>query len=123
MPLDDRLTIMSAIGNHDEKDGVAVDPVTAALIIADKTDVRRSRVVSEKEDFDIHDRVNYAVTENHVSLSDDHTSLILSLTLDTEISPVIEYFEIFLSRMKLCQKAASYLNLKFKLEINGAEIC
>jgi len=124
MQYEDIAKIIAAIGNHDESTAFPVSDVAAALIIADKSDVRRSRVRNaDKSSFDIHDRVNYAVTENHVSLSDDHTSLILSLTLDTEISPVIEYFEIFLSRMKLCQKAASYLNLKFKLEINGAEIC
>lgn len=124
MQYEDIAKIIAAIGNHDESTAFPVSDVAASLIIADKSDVRRSRVRNaDKSSFDIHDRVNYAVTENHVSLSDDHTSLILSLTLDTEISPVIEYFEIFLSRMKLCQKAASYLNLKFKLEINGAEIC
>lgn len=124
MHYEDIAKVIAAIGNHDESTAFPVSDVAAALIIADKSDVRRSRVRNiDKSSFDIHDRVNYAVTENHIGLSEDHTSLILSLTLDTEISPVIEYFEIFLSRMKLCQKAASYLNLKFKLKINGAEIC
>ena len=85
MPLDDRLIIMSAIGNHDEKDGVAVDPVTAALIIADKTDVRRSRVVSAKEEFDIHDRVNYAVTDADVEVDKENHSIVLKLEVDENI--------------------------------------
>ena len=124
MPCADVAKIIAAIGNHDENTAWPVSDVAAALIIADKSDVRRSRVRNiNKESFDIHDRVNYAVTENDVSLSDDHTAVILSLTLDTEISPVLDYFEIFLNRMKLCQKAAAFLNLKFKLLINGAEIC
>ena len=101
-----------------------ITDVSAALIIADKSDVRRSRVRNiNKEAFDIHDRVNYAVTENDVSLSDDHIAVILLLTLDTENCSVLDYFEIFLNRMKLCQKAADFLHLRFKLLINGAEIC
>ena len=99
MPIDDRLTIMSAIGNHDEKDGVAVDAVTAALIIADKTDVRRSRVVSKKEEFDIHDRVNYAVTDADVIVDKENQTITLQLEVDETICTMYEYFEIFLGRM------------------------
>ncbi len=116
--------IIAAIGNHDESTAWPVSEISAALIIADKGDVRRSRVRNQKkENFDIHDRVNYAVTENNIALSEDQTSVVLSLTLDTSICSVLDYFEIFLTRMKLCQKAAEYLKLKFKLLINGAEIC
>ena len=124
MPSADIAKIIAAIGNHDESTAWPVSDVAAALIIADKSDVRRTRVRNiNKEAYDIHDRVNYAVTENDVSLSDDKKSVVLSLVLDTEICPVLDYFEIFLNRMKLCQKAAEYLELKFKLLINGAEIC
>lgn len=122
MPLDDRLTIMSAIGNHDEKDGVAVDPVTAALIIADKTDVRRSRVVSEKEDFDIHDRVNYAVTDADVEVDKENRSIILKLELDETICSMYEYFEIFLGRMKMSKSAAAVFGAKFELIVNGRKV-
>ena len=124
MPSADVAKIIAAIGNHDENTAWPVSEVSAALILADKSDVRRSRVRKQHKDpLDIHDRVNYAVTENQICLSEDHTEVILSLSLDTTISPVLEYFEIFLTRMKLCQKAAEYLGLKFKLLINGAEIC
>ena len=122
MSLDDRLTIMSAIGNHDEKDGVAVDPVTAALIIADKTDVRRSRVVSEKEDFDIHDRVNYAVTDADVEVDKENRSIILKLELDETICSMYEYFEIFLGRMKMSKNAAAVFGAKFELIVNGRKV-
>ena len=122
MPLDDRLTIMSAIGNHDEKDGVAVDPVTAALIIADKTDVRRSRVVSEKEDFDIHDRVNYAVTDADVEVDKENRSIVLKLELDETICSMYEYFEIFLGRMKMSKNAAAVFGAKFELIVNGRKV-
>lgn len=122
MPLDDRLTIMSAIGNHDEKDGVAVDPVTAALIIADKTDVRRSRVVSKKEEFDIHDRVNYAVTDADVEVDKENRSIVLKLELDESICSMYEYFEIFLGRMKMSKSAAAVFGAKFELIVNGRKV-
>lgn len=122
MPQDDRLTIMSAIGNHDEKDGVAVDPVTAALIIADKTDVRRSRVVSKKEEFDIHDRVNYAVTDADVEVDKENRSIVLKLELDESICSMYEYFEIFLGRMKMSKSAAAVFGAKFELIVNGRKV-
>lgn len=113
-------TIIAAIGNHDEGTAVAVNPVAAALILADKTDVRRSRVRnSDLATFDIHDRVNYAVENSSTKISDDKKSIILNLKINTEISSVMDYFEIFLDRMLLCRKAAEKLNLKFKLIINN----
>ena len=122
MPMDDRLTIMAAIGNHDEKDGVAVDPVTAALIIADKTDVRRSRVVSKKEEFDIHDRVNYAVTDAEVLVDKENKTITLKLEIDETICSMYEYFEIFLGRMAMSKKAAAVFGAKFKLIVNGSKV-
>mgnify|MGYP000698158861 CR=1 FL=1 len=111
---------IAAIGNHDEKTAVAVNPVAAALILADKTDVRRSRVRnSDLATFDIHDRVNYAVEDSSTKISKDKKSIILNLKINTEISSVMDYFEIFLDRMLLCRKAAEKLNLKFKLIINN----
>ena len=116
-------SVVSAIGNHDEGNGVAVNPESAALILADKSDVRRNRVRNmDISSFDIHDRVNYSVTDSKLEFSDDKSSIILKLEIDTTISPVIEYFEIFLTRMTMCRKAANYLGLKFKLEINGQSI-
>ncbi len=110
--------ITSAIGNHDEGTGTPVNPIAAALIIADKSDVRRSRVRNKnKETFDIHDRVNYSVTNSHLELSKEEITL--HLELDTKISPVFEYFQIFLNRMIMCKNAAIALNMKFSLNING----
>lgn len=110
--------IVSAIGNHDEGTGVAVNHIAAALIIADKSDVRRSRVRNENNNnFDIHDRVNYSVKESNLKIINDE--IILTLEIDTSISPVLEYFEIFLNRMKMCKNAAEKLNLRFRLNING----
>lgn len=110
--------IVSAIGNHDEGTGVAVNHIAAALIIADKSDVRRSRVRNQdNNNFDIHDRVNYSVKESNLKIINDE--IILTLDIDTSISPVLEYFEIFLNRMKMCKNAAEKLNLKFRLNING----
>ena len=122
MPLDDRLTIVSAIGNHDEKDGIAVDAVTAALIIADKTDVRRSRVVSKKEEFDIHDRVNYAVTDADVIVNKEEGTITLKLEVDENICSMYEYFEIFLGRMAMSKRAAAVFGAKFKLIVNGSKV-
>ena len=119
----DIATIVTAIGNHDEGTGEAVNPVAAALIIADKSDVRRSRVRNgDFATFDIHDRVNYSVMESDLSINEGKTQITLSLTIDTSISPVIDYFEIFLNRMLMCKKAAKALNLEFKLVINGQSI-
>lgn len=116
-PPEEIATIVSAIGNHDEGTGVPVNPVAAALIIADKSDVRRSRVRDQKTvTTDIHDRVNYATLKSDLLLEGD--SLTLDIQVDTAVSSVSEYFEIFLKRMLLCRKAAQTLNLQFHLRIN-----
>ncbi len=117
MPAEDIATIVTAIGNHDESTAYPVNPVAAALIIADKTDVRRSRVRSKPAQFDIHDRVNYSVTSSHVAVNGDEIRL--ELEIDTALSSVLEYFEIFLGRMMLCKKAAESLGVSFALSING----
>ena len=123
MPPQDIATIITAIGNHDEGTGEAVNAVAAALIIADKSDVRRSRVRNrDVPSFDIHDRVNYSVINTSLTIDKDKTKIVLSLTIDTLISPVIEYFEIFLPRMLMCKKAAKALSLEFKLMVNGQEL-
>ena len=123
MNAEDIATIVTAIGNHDEGEGEAVNQVAAALIIADKSDVRRSRVRNRDfSTFDIHDRVNYSVDETSLEISDDKTAITLSLKIDTKISPVIDYFEIFLNRMLMCKKAARALGLEFKLTINDQPI-
>ncbi len=110
--------IVTAIGNHDEGTGVPVSPIAAAIIIADKSDVRRTRVRNpEPAEFDIHDRVNYSVTNSLLSVGDG--AITLSLTVDTDISAVLEYFEIFLERMLLCRRAAAFLGCTFSLFING----
>ena len=112
--------IVTAIGNHDEGTGVPVNDVSAALIIADKTDVRRSRVRNtDFSTFDIHDRVNYSVETSEVTI--DGMEVTLKLGIDTEISSLINYFEIFLGRMMLCRKAADKLGMTFKLVINGQQ--
>ena len=121
MPASEICSIISAIGNHDESTAQPVDPIAAALIIADKSDVRRSRVRNDDFiKFDIHDRVNYAVESSKVYFSEDKTKFILDMTIDTEISSVIEYFEIFLNRMLLCKRACSFLGVQFKMIINGS---
>ncbi len=120
LPAEDIATIVTAIGNHDEGTGVPVNPVAAALILADKSDVRRSRVRnSDPASFDIHDRVNYSVVSSSLSVSEAKTFIKLELKIDTAISSVMDYFEIFLSRMLLCRKATESLGLTFKLIING----
>ena len=116
----DIATIVAAIGNHDEGTGVAVNAVAAALIIADKSDVRYTRVRNtDIKNFDIHDRVNYSVRESHLTIDRDAATITLSLTIDTNFSAVMDYFEIFLGRMIMCRKAAEKLALAFKLVING----
>lgn len=116
----DTATVVTAIGNHDEGTGVPVNAVAAALILADKSDVRRSRVRnSDLSTFDIHDRVNYSVVASDLIISDDNTEITLMLEIDTTISSVMDYFEIFIGRMVLCRKAAEKLSLKFKLVINS----
>lgn len=120
---DDIATIISAIGNHDEDTAFPVNEVAAALILADKTDVRYTRVRNrDLSNFDIHDRVNYSVKEAKTSINEDKTMIVLDLTIDTDVCPVMEYFEIFLTRMLLCKKAAEKLNLIFRLLINGQKI-
>lgn len=115
--------IISAIGNHDENTAAAINPIAAALILADKTDVRRSRVRNRDfASFDIHDRVNYAVEESKIYFNADNTAIILDLKIDTSISAVMDYFEIFLGRMLLSRKAAEFLNINFELVINGQRL-
>lgn len=123
MPPEDIATIVSAIGNHDEGTGEAVNPIAAALIIADKSDVRRTRVRNQDPTtFDIHDRVNYSAIETNLYINEEKTQITLDLTIDTKISPVMDYFEIFLNRMLMCKKAAKALSLEFKLVINNQGI-
>ena len=123
LPLEDRVTIVYAIGHHDESTGGAMDPISAALIIADKTDVRRNRV-REKEQaaFDIHDRVNYAVTEAKLKINAKKSTVALNLQIDEQICTMYEYFEIFLGRMVMCRRAAEMLGAKFKLTANGSKV-
>jgi len=116
-------TIVTAIGNHDEGTGVPVNAVAAALILADKADVRRSRVRnSEISSFDAHDRVNYSVIDSSLKINDEKTLVNLSLTVDTQYGSVMDYFEIFMGRMILCRKAAERLGLQFKLTINNQQV-
>lgn len=120
MPADEIATVCSAIGNHDENTAYPVNPVAAALILADKTDVRRTRVRNRDTlTFDIHDRVNYAVEKASTTLDEDKKEVTLTLKIDTEMSSVMDYFEIFLQRMLLCRKAAEKLDLAFRLVVNG----
>lgn len=115
----DVATVITAIGNHDEQTAAPVNVVAAALIIADKTDVRRSRVRNRSTiNFDIHDRVNYAAEQSEVILQPEQKTITLDLTINTDICAVIDYFEIFTGRMLLCRKAAEFLGLQFKLNIN-----
>lgn len=123
MNAEDLATVVAAIGNHDEGTGVPVDRLSAALILADKSDVRRSRVRNrDKSSFDIHDRVNYSVYDSALKISEDKTVITLSLSVDTEYSSVMDFFEIFMQRMQLCRKAAEKLGLRFKLIINEQQL-
>lgn len=123
MDASDIATVVSAIGNHDEGTGVPVDAISAALILADKSDVRRSRVRNrDKSTFDIHDRVNYSVRNSSLEISEDKKIIVLKLSIDTRYGSIMEYFEIFMQRMILCRKAAEKLGLTFKLEINGQQL-
>ena len=123
MSADEIATVCSAIGNHDESTAFPVNAVAAALILADKTDVRRTRVRNrDKATFDIHDRVNYAVEKASTTLDAAGKAVVLDLQLDTGMSPVIDYFEIFLERMLLCRKAAEKLGLSFRLVVNGQTV-
>ncbi|MBU7007871.1 HD domain-containing protein [Phosphitispora fastidiosa] len=115
--------VISAIGNHEEEYGHPVNSVAAALILADKSDVHRSRVRNQDfATFDIHDRVNYAVEHSFLRVTGETRKITMELTIDIQICPVMEYFEIFLSRMVLCRRAADFLNSRFALEINGAKL-
>ena len=116
-------TIISAIGNHDEGTGVPVDEVAAALILADKSDVRRSRVRNMNiSSFDIHDRVNYSVKKSVLKINEERTLIKLKLSIDTKYGSIMDYFEIFMARMTMCRKAAEYLGLEFKLIINEQQL-
>lgn len=115
--------ITTAIGNHDEGTGVPVSAVAAALILADKSDVRRSRVRNkENVAFDAHDRVNYSVIQTEMTINEERTVLKLELMVDTHFGSVMEFFEIFMNRLILCRKAANMLDLKFELMINGQQL-
>lgn len=119
MPPEEIADVICAIGNHDEATGLPINPIAAAIIIGDKTDVRSNRVrIPRLRENDIHDRVNGAVENAVFTLDHDTRTVTLSLTIDTEQCPVLEYFEIFLGRMQMCQRAAKYLQCRFKLVIN-----
>ena len=123
MPVDEICSIISAIGNHDEGTGMPVNAVAAALILADKSDVRRSRVRNpDMASFDIHDRVNYSVKKSVLKINEEHTLIKLKLSVDTKYGSVMDYFEIFMGRMLLCRKAAEKLGLQFKLMINEQQL-
>ena len=118
---EDIATIVTAIGNHDESTAFPVNSVAAALILADKTDVRRTRVRRQPvEQFDIHDRVNFSVTHSQVTI--EKTAITLDITIETEICDVLEYFEIFMERMLLCRRAAEQLKVAFHLIVNGQKM-
>ena len=123
MAPEDVAVVVTAIGNHDEKTAFPVNPVAAALILADKTDVRRSRVRNpDPASFDIHDRVNYSVKKAQLKINEEHTLIKLKLSVDTRYGSVMDYFEIFMQRMILCRKAAEKLGLQFKLMINEQQL-
>lgn len=123
LSIGDRLIIVSAIGNHDESTGGAKDPISAALILADKSDVRRNRVRErDKEKFDIHDRVNYAVTGSNLKVDKEEYKISLNLQIDENICTMYEYFDIFLGRMMMCRGAAEMLGMKFRLTVNGGKV-
>lgn len=123
MPMKDRISVISAIGHHDESTGGSRDPISAALILADKTDVRRSRVrVKDQEKFDIHDRVNYAVTGTALKVDTEKNAICLNLQVDESICTLYEYFDIFLTRMMMCRSAAEMLGYKFRLTVNGGKV-
>lgn len=119
----DAVAVMMAIANHDEGAGIPVSRIAAALILSDKADVHRSRVTNKViESYDIHDRVNYAATKSTLEINHETKVALLDIEIDTEISPIMDYFEIFLNRMKMCRNAAGYLGLKFRLIINGTQL-
>ena len=123
MPVEERTEIMMAIGNHDEKTGNAISDISAALILADKSDVHRDRVTNKNlSTFDIHDRVNYAVTNADLQLDAESRKVLLKLKIDTKICPVLDYFEIFMDRTMMSKYAAKYLKIWFELIINDTKL-
>ena len=123
MPAEEICDIVAAIGNHDEGTGRPISTMAAALILADKSDVRRSRVRNnDPATFDIHDRVNYSVKKAELKINENHTLIKLKLSVDTRYGSVMDYFEIFMNRMVLCRKAAERLGLQFKLMINEQQL-
>lgn len=124
MPLADAITVATAIGQHDEATGNAVDAVSAALILADKTDVRRNRVRNQViANFDSHDRVNYAALESHLQIKKEKKIIQMELEMDDSMCTVMDYFEIFLQRMLMCKRAAEVLGCRFKFLVNGNKLC
>lgn len=124
MPLADAITVATAIGQHDEATGTAVDAVSAALILADKTDVRRNRVRNQViANFDSHDRVNYAALESHLQIKKEKKIIQMELEMDDSMCTVMDYFEIFLQRMLMCKRAAEVLGCRFKFLVNGNKLC
>ena len=123
LPSADLGYVLAAVGNHEEDDGMGAGPIAAAVILADKSDVHRSRVRKTAQiDFDIHDRVNYAAEQSFLRVDADAKTITLELKIDTTISHVMEYFEIFLGRMMMCRRAAEQLECSFHLDINGASL-
>ena len=123
MPVEERTEIMIAIGNHDEQTGTAVSDISAALILADKSDVHRNRVSNTNlSTFNIHDRVNYAVSNAELEIDNKERKVILNLTIDTNICPVLDYFEIFMDRTMMSKYAAKYLGIWFELIINDTKL-
>lgn len=123
MPVEERTEIMMAIGNHDEQTGTAISDISAALILADKSDVHRDRVSNTNlSTFNIHDRVNYAVTDSKLKIDSKNRKAILNLTIDTKICPVLDYFEIFMDRTMMNKYAAKYLKIWFELVINDTKL-
>ena len=123
MPVEERTESMMAIGNHDENTGTAVSDISAALILADKSDVHRDRVLKQNlSTFDIHDKVNYAVTDADLTIDSKEKRIVLKLTIDTKICPVLDYFEIFMDRTMMSKYAAKYLNIWFELLINNTRL-
>ena len=123
MPVEERTEIMMAIGNHDENTGTAISDISAALILADKSDVHRDRVVNRNlSTFGIHDRVNYAVTNANLIINENERKIMLDLTIDTKICPVLDYFEIFMERTMMNKYAAKFLKVWFELIINDTKL-
>ena len=123
MDVKERTEIMMAIGNHDENTGTAISDISAALILADKSDVHRDRVSNTNlSTFDIHDRVNYAVTDAELKLDVEERKITLNLKIDTKLCPVLDYFEIFMDRTMMSKYAAKYLKIWFELVINGTKL-